>query len=166
MHKLKHMKFSHCIESPLGFLQIQGTEHQVESISFLSASTASTKKLPLLAKTVEKQLALYFKGELVEFDFEHRQNGTAFQQAVWQELEKIPFGSTKSYFDIAVQLGDTKKIRAVGNANGKNNMAIVVPCHRVIGASGNLVGYAGGLWRKQWLLEHEAAATHGVLKLF
>lgn len=160
------MEFRHCIKSPLGFLRIEGTANFVASISFIDDSEPSTKKLPAIAKTVEKQLNAYFKGELRAFSFNFKLEGTEFQQTVWQELEKIPFGSTRTYLDLAHQLGDSKKIRAVGNANGKNPLAIVVPCHRVIGASGNLVGYAGGLWRKQWLLEHEAALAHGVMKLF
>jgi methylated-DNA-[protein]-cysteine S-methyltransferase len=101
------------------------------------------------------QIKDYFENGLRQFTFPVLQEGTHFQQAVWNELKTIPFGKTISYLQLAKNLGDPKKIRAAGSANGKNNIAIVVPCHRVIGSDGNLVGYAGGLWRKEWLLIHE-----------
>ena len=94
------------------------------------------------------------------------QEGTAFQKSVWNELMAIPFGRTISYLDLARRMGDTKATRAVAAANGRNNVAIIVPCHRVIGSNKELIGYSGGLWRKKWLLEHEMKIAHGVQTLF
>lgn len=113
-----------------------------------------------------EQMIQYFSGQRRVFDFPINQEGTEFQQRVWQELSSIPFGKTISYLDLAKRLGDTKVIRAAASANGRNNIAIVVPCHRVIGSKSDLVGYAGGLWRKRWLLEHENKIAHGVQTLF
>ena len=101
------------------------------------------------------QLKDYFSGIRTDFNFKLNPKGTDFQQKVWQELGNIPFGKTISYLDLAKKLGDPKVIRAAASANGKNPLWIVVPCHRVIGTDGSLTGYAGGLWRKKWLLEHE-----------
>jgi methylated-DNA-[protein]-cysteine S-methyltransferase len=102
------------------------------------------------------QLNDYFDRKRSTFDFKINPQGTDFQQKVWQELLNIPFGKTMSYLDLSKKLGDVKAIRAVASANGKNPLWIVVPCHRVIGSNGSLTGYAGGLWRKKWLLEHES----------
>lgn len=113
-----------------------------------------------------EQLIQYFNGERRIFELPLNQAGTAFQQDVWNILTQIPFGKTISYLDLARTTGDTKATRAVANANGKNNIAIIVPCHRVIGSTGELTGYAGGLWRKKWLLELEAKVAHGVQTLF
>ena len=95
-----------------------------------------------------------------------QQDGTIFQQRVWSELLAIPYGKTISYLTLAKRLGDPKAIRAAASTNGKNNIAIIVPCHRVIGSNNDLVGYAGGLWRKRWLLEMETKITYGVQTLF
>ncbi len=108
----------------------------------------------------------YFNGELRQFELPLHQPGTPFQQDVWNLLATIPYGKTISYMDLAKKTGDTKATRAVANANGKNNIAIIIPCHRVIGSNKELTGYAGGLWRKKWLLEHEAKIAHGVQTLF
>ena len=108
---------------------------------------------------VREQLDTYFAGELETFDVPMALHGTPFQQRVWEQLTRIPFGETISYSELARRLGDTKLVRAVGLANGRNPISIIVPCHRVIGADGSLVGYGGGLERKQWLLEHEAVAS-------
>ena len=107
-------------------------------------------------RNATEQLAAYFAGELIEFDLPLNASGTPFQKSVWDALVKIPFGETASYVEIARNVGSPKASRAVGAANGRNPIAIVVPCHRVIGASGKLVGYAGGLDRKSTLLDHEA----------
>jgi len=106
-----------------------------------------------------EQLDAYFAGELQEFDLPLAPAGTPFQRRVWSELERIPFGETISYSTLADRLGNPRAVRAVGLANGRNPLSIVVPCHRVIGADGTLVGYGGGLERKRWLLEHEAVAS-------
>jgi methylated-DNA-[protein]-cysteine S-methyltransferase len=108
---------------------------------------------------VREQLDAYFAGELERFDVPLALHGTEFQLRVWDELVQIPFGETISYSELARRLGDPKLVRAVGTANGRNPVSIIVPCHRVIGADGSLVGYGGGLERKQWLLEHEAVAS-------
>ena len=112
-------------------------------------------EIPSALKEANLQLSEYFEGKRKEFSFKLNPKGTDFQQKVWQELLKIPFGKTTSYLELSKQLGDVKAIRAVAAANGKNPLWIVVPCHRVIGSDGSLTGYAGGLWRKKWLLEHE-----------
>ncbi len=119
----------------------------------------------MLINCVE-QLIQYFNGQRRVFELPLHQAGTPFQQQVWGELQQIPFGKTISYLDLAKRIGDTKATRAVASANGKNNIAIIVPCHRVIGANKELVGYAGGLWRKKWLLELEAKVAYGVHTLF
>jgi methylated-DNA-[protein]-cysteine S-methyltransferase len=106
-----------------------------------------------------EQLDAYFTGELQAFDLPLAPHGTAFQLRVWDELVRIPFGETISYSQLAHRLGDPKLVRAVGTANGRNPLSIVIPCHRVIGADGTLVGYGGGLERKRWLLDHEAVAS-------
>jgi methylated-DNA-[protein]-cysteine S-methyltransferase len=108
---------------------------------------------------VREQLDAYFAGELERFDVPTALHGTAFQLRVWKQLTEIPFGETISYSELARRLDDPKLVRAVGLANGRNPISIIVPCHRVIGADGSLVGYGGGLERKQWLLEHEAVAS-------
>lgn len=114
-----------------------------------------------LLKTTIKQLDEYFAGERKVFDLPLKQSGTDFQQQVWQHLLAIEYGSTVSYAQLSNQMKNPLAIRAIAAANGKNSLWIVVPCHRVIGSDGSLTGYAGGLWRKQWLLEHEAT-TQGV----
>ena len=101
------------------------------------------------------QLGNYFAGESADFRIPTIQHGTAFEEAVWHVLKQIPPGQTRSYGYIAEALGQPEKSREVGQANGANNISIIVPCHRVIGADGSLVGYGGGLWRKRWLLDHE-----------
>jgi methylated-DNA-[protein]-cysteine S-methyltransferase len=106
-----------------------------------------------------EQLDAYFAGELEGFDLPLAPHGTLFQMRVWDELTRIPYGETISYMELALRLGDRKLVRAVGTANGRNPLSIIVPCHRVIGADGTLVGYGGGLERKRWLLEHEAVAS-------
>ncbi|MBK7289226.1 MAG: methylated-DNA--[protein]-cysteine S-methyltransferase [Chitinophagaceae bacterium] len=152
--------------SPVGILKISGTEKYISEVTFKEKEeTASEHLSPMLINCVE-QLIQYFNGERRQFDFPMNQSGTAFQQDVWNHLLSIPFGRTISYMDLAKMTGDTKATRAVANANGKNNIAIVVPCHRVIGSNRELTGYAGGLWRKKWLLEHEAKIAHGVQTLF
>jgi methylated-DNA-[protein]-cysteine S-methyltransferase len=105
---------------------------------------------------VSAQLAEYFAGTRTEFEIPTEPNGTEFQLAVWRELQKIPFGSTVSYIELARRMGDEKKTRAVGLANGKNPISIIIPCHRVIGANGHLIGYGGGIENKRWLIDFEA----------
>ncbi|PIQ47937.1 MAG: cysteine methyltransferase [Cytophagales bacterium CG12_big_fil_rev_8_21_14_0_65_40_12] len=111
--------------------------------------------MPIVVRKCKKQLTEYFQGTRTQFNIPIAPEGTDFQREVWQELLSIPFGKTTSYAKQSIKLGDVKKIRAVGSANGKNPIAIIIPCHRVIGSDGNLTGYAGGLDKKEWLLKHE-----------
>ena len=143
------------IKSPLGITKIVGDENGISEISVLSEG-AITAEIPVQLQECVSQLREYFEGERNHFDFKLNPQGTDFQQRVWQELLNIPFGKTMSYLDLSKKLGDVKAIRAVASANGRNPLWIVVPCHRVIGTDGSLTGYAGGLWRKKWLLEHES----------
>ncbi len=142
------------INSPLGITKIVGDENGISEISVLSEGEVTTK-IPKPLKEAVTQLKDYFTGKRKDFDFKMNPKGTEFQQRVWQELLKIPFGKTISYLELSKKLGDVKAIRAVASANGKNPLWIVIPCHRVIGTDGSLTGYAGGLWRKKWLIEHE-----------
>lgn len=142
------------INSPLGITKIEGDENGISVISVLSEGSIS-ETIPNELQEAVSQLQEYFEGKRTNFTFKLNPKGTDFQQKVWQELLNIPFGRTMSYMDLSKKLGDIKAIRAVASANGKNPLWIVVPCHRVIGTDGSLTGYAGGLWRKKWLLEHE-----------
>jgi methylated-DNA-[protein]-cysteine S-methyltransferase len=155
--------------SPVGLLRISGTENYISEVSFFDKVDKPERKKknlpPLMIQCIE-QLIQYFNGERRVFDFPINQPGTTFQQGVWNELMTIPFGKTISYLELARKTGDTKATRAVANANGRNNVAIIIPCHRVIGSNRELIGYGGGLWRKKWLLEHEAKIAHGVQTLF
>jgi methylated-DNA-[protein]-cysteine S-methyltransferase len=134
---------------------IEGNEDGISKISVTSDETILSKSIPELFNAVVVQLKEYFEGNRTDFQFKINPNGTDFQKKVWEELLNIPFGKTASYQEVTNNLGDPKAIRAVANANGKNPLWIVVPCHRVIGSDGSLTGYAGGLWRKKWLLDHE-----------
>lgn len=125
----------------------------------------STTDSPVLQQTI-LQLDEYFAGSRTQFDLPLSPAGTAFQQKVWQQLIQIPFAETITYLHLAKRLGNVKSIRAAASANGKNPLAIIIPCHRVVGADGKLTGYAGGLHRKQWLLEHEAKAAGKQSSLF
>lgn len=143
------------IKSPLGITEIIGDENGISSISVLDSEKDVSSKIPDVLKEAVAELQDYFEGNRNDFTFKLNPKGTEFQQKVWQELRNIPFGKTMSYLELSKKLGDVKAIRAVAAANGKNPLWIVVPCHRVIGTDGSLTGYAGGLWRKKWLLEHE-----------
>ena len=144
------------IDSPLGFTKIIGDKDGVQSISVLNSQEKITEVIPEALKDCVFQLNEYFKGERKQFSFTLNPQGTTFQNLVWKALLTIPYGKTCSYLDLSKQLGDPKTIRAVANANGKNPLWIVIPCHRVIGSDGSLTGYAGGLHRKKWLIEHES----------
>ncbi len=162
--------FSTYYQSPIGFLKISGTDSFISEILFIDTiekpPADNKKKLPPVIINCIEELIQYFHGERRAFDFPLNQAGTEFQKRVWNELLGIPFGKTISYVELSRRVGDTKAIRAAASANGKNNIAIVVPCHRVIGAKNDLVGYAGGIWRKKWLLEHESKIAYGVQTLF
>ncbi|WP_121355507.1 methylated-DNA--[protein]-cysteine S-methyltransferase [Flavisolibacter nicotianae] len=151
-------------QSPLGQLKIQCTDEKVTAVLFWEAEAGRPDEHPLL-DSCKQQMDDYFSGKRQIFSLPLQQEGTAFQQKVWELLCRIPFGATISYQQLADQYGDRKAIRAVASANGRNNLAIIVPCHRVIGSNQSLTGYAGGLWRKKWLLEHEARYHSGVQQL-
>ena len=146
------MNYASVIASPVGAITILADDEFVHVITFAEKDITGLSENELTVK-VAKQLNDYFKGDLKDFDFPIKQKGTEFQQEVWQNLLTIPIGETTSYAKFSAH--NPLAIRAIAAANGKNNIAIVVPCHRVIGSNGKLVGYAGGLWRKQWLLQHE-----------
>lgn len=144
------------VETPLGIATISGDEDGIASVSVTKEATNTpSKTIPLHLQNAVLQLKEYFDGQRTDFELTLNPSGTDFQKKVWTELLKIPFGKTVSYLDIAKKLGDPKTIRAAASANGKNPLWIIVPCHRVIGSDGSLTGYAGGLWRKKWLLDHE-----------
>ena len=151
--------------SPLGPLRIQCTDKHIKAVLFCREEDVQANEEHKLLQTCARQLEEYFAGKRRNFHLPLNQDGTGFQVKVWNLLEQIPFGKTISYHKLSGQYGDLKAIRAVASANGKNNIAIIVPCHRVIGSDHSLVGYAGGLWRKKWLLEHEARYFHGVQQL-
>lgn len=143
------------LKTPLGICEISGDEDGISEIKILDEEREPDDAIPELFIPAVNQINAYFKGELQDFSLKLNPKGTPFQKTVWQTLLEIPFGATNSYMDVSKKLGAVKAIRAVAAANGKNPLWIVIPCHRVIGSDGSLTGYAGGLWRKKWLLEHE-----------
>ena len=142
-------------KSPLGPIEISGMQDSILAIDFVEEMLPGDADLPFCLKTCLKQIEEYFSGKRKEFLLKLDPQGTIFQRRVWQQLEKIPYVEVVSYGEIASIIGKPKAFRAVGNANGKNPIAIIIPCHRVIGSNGSLTGYGGGLWRKEWLIEHE-----------
>lgn len=151
------------LKTPLGIAEISGDVDGITSISILDIEKETSTDIPQELQLPVKELNEYFDSKRTDFTFKLNPKGTDFQQKVWQELSQIPFGKTVSYMDLAKKVGDIKAIRAVASANGKNPLWIVIPCHRVIGSDGSLTGYAGGLWRKKWLLEHENPSNQGSL---
>ena len=143
------------IHTPLGIAKIIGSKNGISSITVLNTDCKISDVVPEELMEGVTQLNEYFNDKRTEFSLRLDLNGTDFQKKVWRELQKIPYGKTISYLNLAKQLGDIKAIRAIANANGKNPIWIVIPCHRVIGSDNSLTGYAGGLHRKKWLLEHE-----------
>ncbi|MCD2258168.1 methylated-DNA--[protein]-cysteine S-methyltransferase [Psychroserpens luteolus] len=144
------------INSPLGYTKIIGNEDGIAQVSILNSEEKETDIIPTALEDCVIQLRDYFEGTRTKFDLKLNPQGTEFQKLIWTLLEEIPYGKTISYLQLSKRLGDVKAIRAVANANGKNPLWIIVPCHRVIGSDGSLTGYAGGLHRKKWLLEHES----------
>lgn len=144
------------LESPVGILEIKGDHKGLAAVTFLDAEEMPSDSIPEVLKPAVRQLEEYFNNSRKDFDLQLAPEGTAFQKKVWERLQTIPFGKTTSYQKMANELGDPKVIRAAASANGKNPIAIIIPCHRVIGSDGSLTGYAGGLHRKKWLLEHES----------
>lgn len=144
------------INTPLGITKISGDVDGVSSITVLNSEEPLTDIIPEELQECVTQLREYFDGQRKQFTFKINPQGTDFQKRIWKLLLDIPYGKTTTYLELSKTHGDVKAIRAVANANGKNPLWIVVPCHRVIGTDGSLTGYAGGLHRKQWLLEHES----------
>ncbi len=142
-------------QSPIGLIQIKSINQKICSVLFVEKESEALMIDSSLNKECIKQLKEYFTGTRLQFDLPIFQVGTDFQQKVWNEVCKIPYGDTCTYSLLAYKIGDIKSIRAVGTTNGKNKIAIIVPCHRVIGSDGHLTGYAWGLDKKEWLLKHE-----------
>lgn len=142
--------------SPIGLMKISASDEAITSVMFVSEEEKTCDSTVLL-QDCARQLQEYFLGKRKQFDLPLEQHGTVFQQAVWSELLQIPFGETVSYLHIAKRLGKEEFVRAVGAANGQNKIALLVPCHRVIGTNGKLTGFAYGIERKQFLLDHEKA---------
>lgn len=141
-------------ESPIGIVEIKSNEDAIIGIDFVDKIGKRDEMIPILAEAYN-QIDEYFKGKRKNFDLKLSIEGTEFQKKVWMELTKIPYGEVATYKDVAIRVGNEKAVRAVGNSNNKNKIAIILPCHRVIGSNGKLVGYAGGIHVKEWLLNHE-----------
>lgn len=156
--------------SPIGEIEIAATSEALLWIKFLETEKAIKPKQQitdtLLFNKTKNQLDAYFNCTLEAFDLPLEIQGTVFQKTVWQKLLLIPFGKTISYLTLSKQIGDVKAIRAVASSNGKNRFCIIIPCHRVISSNGSLTGYAGDLWRKKWLLDHESKNSNWQLDLF
>ncbi|MFT6370814.1 MAG: methylated-DNA-[protein]-cysteine S-methyltransferase [Maribacter sp.] len=144
------------VDTPLGIAKLEGDALGLSSISVLNSKEGITQIIPEVLEDAVYQLNEYFQGKRTDFELTLNPSGTNFQQKVWKGLLEIPFGKTVSYLQLSKLLGDAKAVRAVAAANGRNPLWIIVPCHRVIGSDGSLTGYAGGLSRKKWLLEHES----------
>ena len=142
-------------ESPIGVLKVRGSKDGIPSLEFLDKEVISNWSDDRFLKECLDQLHEYFMGARKRFSLKLCPKGTEFQKAVWQQLAKIPYGHTASYTGIANAIGNEKAVRAVGAANGQNRIPIIIPCHRVIGSDGSLVGFGGGIWRKEFLLRHE-----------
>lgn len=155
------------IQTPLGYLKLIADNHHLVSASFITPSESNNdNNVSPLLKEVAAQMDAYFTGKLQTFDIPLQPHGTDFQKEVWKKLLTIPYGETISYLKLANMVGGSNYSRAVGTANGNNPIAIIIPCHRVIGNNGNLVGYSGGLEKKQWLLDFEKKCKYGILELF
>ena len=144
------------IPTPLGVAKLVSDENGLSAFTVLNSDEKLTDIIPEVLEDAVYQINEYFDGKREVFTLDLNPEGTDFQKKVWDALLTIPFGKTTSYLELSKTLGDVKAIRAVAAANGKNPLWIIIPCHRVIGSDGSLTGYAGGLHRKQWLLEHES----------
>ena len=151
------------LNTPLGTLEIKGDDSGLVSVHFLDREEGNTSEIPESLLDAVTQLKEYFNNQRDTFELVLNPEGTEFQKRVWDLLQTIPYGKTTSYQKMANRLGDPKVIRAAASANGKNPISIIIPCHRVVGSDGSLIGYAGGLHRKKWLLEHESPVKQGSL---
>lgn len=145
-------------KTPIGTAKIVGDVHGIHAITVLDEAIKTSTTIPECLQDCIQQLDEYFQGTRTQFDLKLNPQGTDFQKRVWKELLNVSFGKTRNYLEQSKKLGDPKAIRAVASANGKNPIWIVIPCHRIIGSDGSLTGYAGGIWRKKWLLAHESPA--------
>ncbi len=151
----------------LGTIAIKGTEHFITSVHFVMEEENHSNNIPETVLQGKLELEEYFAGKRKQFTVRTKPEGTEFQKLVWAQLKQIPYGTTSTYGSIAKAIQkDERSSRAVGHANGQNPIAIIIPCHRVIGENGKLTGYAGGLWRKEWLLKHEGEIAGTRLRLF
>jgi methylated-DNA-[protein]-cysteine S-methyltransferase len=159
--------FTAYFESPIGWMRIRSDEAALLSLDFVDAAgrpggeAAPGPDLPRILEECLDQLQGYFRGERTTFSLPLRLRGTPFQHRVWDRLLRIPYGETTTYLTLAESTGNARATRAVGGANHRNPVSIIVPCHRVIGSDGRLTGYGGGLWRKEWLLRHERRHAGG-----
>ncbi len=144
-------------ESPIGFLRIVGSAAGIHAIAFRDQAEAPGGPVPVTLRPCVQQLEEYFTGRRRLFTVRLAPRGTPFQMRVWQALRDIPYGQTRAYYELAQAIGNPRAVRAVGAANGRNPIPILIPCHRVIGRDGSLVGFGGGLWRKAFLLRLEQA---------
>ena len=142
-------------KTPIGTAKIEGDENGISSIIVLDKEIETSKDVPDCLQECVRQLDEYFNNKRTNFNLKLNPTGTDFQRKVWNELLNVPYGKSRSYLEQSKILGDVKAIRAVASANGKNPIWIIIPCHRIIGTDGSLTGYAGGIWRKKWLLVHE-----------
>ena len=147
--------YTTCYRTAIGPFEITGNQKAILTITFNKEPSVTDRDLPECIKECMRQLDEYFNGRRKKFNVPLQLEGTVFQKAVWRQLQKIPFGQTASYGDVARAVGSPKAFRAVGNANNKNPIPVIIPCHRVIGTDGKMVGFGGGIWRKEWLLDHE-----------
>jgi len=163
---MKEKDFCTYLSSPVGFLKLISDNAALTSISFSEIPREDSPELPDVLLLAVQQLNEYFSGTRNAFNLNLNPKGTAFQQRVWKYVQKVPFGETTSYLEVAKLTGSANNTRAVGLANGKNPIPIIIPCHRVIGTNGKLTGYAGGIERKRWLLQHEILHTNFAGRLF
>ncbi len=146
-------------KTPIGTAKIVGDENGIIAVTVIDGAIEISAEIPEILQDCVQQLDEYFNGTRKQFNLKLNPQGTDFQKRVWKKLLLVPYGKTLTYLQQSKQLGDAKAIRAVASANGKNPIWIVIPCHRIIGSNGSLTGYAGGIWRKKWLLEHENPST-------
>ena len=142
-------------QAPIGAVEIVGTQDNIVALNFVDNKKSTDDELPITLQDCVRQIDEYFNAKRKAFSVELSMQGTDFQNTVWRQLLSVPYGKTVSYSEIAAAIGKPTACRAVGAANGKNPISIIVPCHRIIGSDGTLTGYGGGLWRKEWLLKHE-----------
>jgi methylated-DNA-[protein]-cysteine S-methyltransferase len=158
--------FKNIVKTPIGYLKLTSDKEFLLSVLFTETHEISSCFQPDILKETVLQINEYFEGKRKEFNLKLKPTGTDFQLKVWEEVKKVSFGETASYLDIAIETGSKNNTRAVGLANGKNPIPIIIPCHRIIGSNGKLTGYAGGLERKKWLLQHELKHSDKMKLLF